>query len=534
MRRTLVIHPFLLAVFPVLFLFATNIEQFGLGVLVVPVLFLLTATALLWGLLTLVLKNARKAGLIMSLFLLLFFSYGHVYGALPYFGFIIWGVKIDVRHVTFLSMAGVFLLGSWLVVRRKRDLGVLTRVVNVSAAVLVAISVFNIAVFGIRNWGGGTAGPADGAGEGSETVRNADELPDIYYIILDAYARQDTLKDLYDYNNTDFLDYLKAKGFYVAEESTSNYPCTLLSFASSLNMDYLDKFVSDVSRDSDNLIPLIDLVRYSAVRRFLKEHGYTMVAFASGFMVVEMTSADVYITPGWFGDEFPNALIEMTPIGVFSAKLARIPLLRRRTLGTLDRLATLPGLKSPKFVFAHMICPHPPFVFGPEGQPVDPKALNRLGGPLFQTEAEAADYRRYYRDQVIFLNTKVKAMVDAIIERSERPPVIIIQGDHGPDSLDYSAHPDSIPALRERFAILNAYYLPGKDPVKAGLYPDISPVNSFRVVFNNFFGTSHDRLEARCFLQKGHKLYHLTDVTDLIRPASGTETKPLSSGGTGP
>lgn len=515
MRRTQVIHPFLLAVFPVLFLFATNIEQFRPRVLVAPLLFMLIVTALLWGLLSRVLRNPKKAGLIVSLFLMLFFLYGKAYDALPYFSFWLWRIRIDVRHVTFLAMVGLFAVGAWFAVRTRRDLSLLTRVVNVMAAVLVGMSVLNITAYGVRNWASQDKQGADELPGRTSAVTDARELPDIYYIIMDAYARQDILRDLYDYDNTEFIEFLRSKGFYVADESTCNYPYTITSFASALNMEYFSTLLPDTKPDSDDLTPMIRLLRYSEVRRVLKKHKYTVIAFAAGYMVTEMTSADVYVTIGWFGDEFPNALIEMTPVGVFSAKLARIPLLRRRILGTFEQLQCLPEFKSPKFVFAHITAPHPPFVFDRNGRPVDPKVLNRLGGPLLQSEQEVRDYRRYYTDEMTYLNGKIRTTIEAILEKSEKPPVIILQGDHGPKSLVFYRHRDSGPALRERFSILNAYYLPGKDA--QGLYPKISPVNSFRVVFNNYFGTDYKRLEDRNFFCVFPRVYDLEEVTDKIR-----------------
>ena len=74
-------------------------------------------------------------------------------------------------------------------------------------------------------------------------------------------------------------------------------------------------------------------------------------------------------------------------------------------------------------------------------------------------------------------------MVDQILQASETPPVIILQGDHGP-------WVGSIPI---RMQILNAYYLPG-DATRR-LYPTISPVNSFRVALNEIFGLGLPLLE---------------------------------------
>ena len=82
-------------------------------------------------------------------------------------------------------------------------------------------------------------------------------------------------------------------------------------------------------------------------------------------------------------------------------------------------------------------------------------------------------------------------MIDALIENSNIPPVIIIQGDHGP-------LPDLTEDPSQRIPILNAYYLPGIKTDKL-LYPYISPVNSFRVVLNSYFGQNLHLLEDKSY-----------------------------------
>jgi hypothetical protein len=67
-------------------------------------------------------------------------------------------------------------------------------------------------------------------------------------------------------------------------------------------------------------------------------------------------------------------------------------------------------------------------------------------------------------------------VVDQLLATSKTPPIIVIQGDHGGT---YWKRPD------QRMKILNAYYLPGAGNV---LYPSISPVNTFRIIFNTYFG----------------------------------------------
>ena len=140
---------------------------------------------------------------------------------------------------------------------------------------------------------------------------------------------------------------------------------------------------------------------------------------------------------------------------------------RERVLFALDQLEQLPSLEGPKFVFAHVVSPHKPFVFDAEG--------NYVAGNVNPNAA--------YADQVTYLNQRVMTLVVKLIQESETPPVIIIQGDHG-----------GVNAGKEnRLKILNAYYLPGGGI--ENLYPNITPINTFRVVFNTYFGAELPLLE---------------------------------------
>ncbi|MCV0387494.1 MAG: hypothetical protein K5821_13900 [Nitrobacter sp.] len=63
--------------------------------------------------------------------------------------------------------------------------------------------------------------------------------PNIYFFLMDAYARADKIKTILHYDNSPFLDLLKDRGFYVVERATANYPVTWLSIASTLSMKYV-------------------------------------------------------------------------------------------------------------------------------------------------------------------------------------------------------------------------------------------------------------------------------------------------------
>ncbi len=172
---------------------------------------------------------------------------------------------------------------------------------------------------------------------------------------------------------------------------------------------------------------------------------------------------------------------------------------RMRTTYALDHLGDLPEHDKPIFVFTHILCPHPPFLFNRNG-------ATRMRGTLLAdgtsggAEADRDFYRIGYKQQVEFVNTKVIEFVDRILAHSKRPPIIILQGDHGPGSrLVFGRESGSTTTvdLRERMSILNAYYLPAGG--EQALYPTITPVNTFRTVFNYYFGAKYPSLPDQSF-----------------------------------
>jgi hypothetical protein len=159
---------------------------------------------------------------------------------------------------------------------------------------------------------------------------------------------------------------------------------------------------------------------------------------------------------------------------------------RERIKHTISSLPEHASSEVPNFVFAHMVVPHEPFVFGENGEDVSPKNLpfdfSRIlneDNPPREPGTVDPDYARRYRAQATYVTKLVADAVEKILSRSSEPPIIIVQGDHGP----YGFSPD---VRLPRFPILNAYYLP--DGGARLLYPGITPVNSFRIVFNHYFG----------------------------------------------
>ena len=107
----------------------------------------------------------------------------------------------------------------------------------------------------------------------------------------------------------------------------------------------------------------------------------------------------------------------------------------------------------------------------------------------------------------------MESVIDSIISKSKTPPVIIVQADHGPGSLFNMENLEDT-YLKERFSIVEAYYLPGGD--HKNLYESITPVNTFRLIFNMYYGTDYDLLEDRNYFSRWSHPYECIDVTEAV------------------
>ncbi len=342
--------------------------------------------------------------------------------------------------------------------------------------------------------------------------------PDIYYIILDGYTRADVLRELYHYDNSEFLNELEKRGFYVAKSSRSNYTDTVHSIASSLNMVHINTLPEFVRQNGNisseevlkNILSV--LVQSNQVNTFLRQQGYSIVGFDSSYDLINITTADYYEHSPKIGRVNPQAAFELmfmdTTIGKLYFKLRGKdykPLQslfdehRERVLYTFSNLAKFSDREGSYFIYAHIISPHAPYIFGPNGEVrsgVDPfTLLDQQGGEQWDPNL--------YRDQVIYINKLVIKTIDQILENSNPKPIIILQADH---SSRVSGEREQSNELRMQllFPILNAYYLPDGDKSQL-LYSSITPVNSFRIIFNHYFGANFELLEDYSYIMETQK-----------------------------
>jgi len=490
------LYPFFAAIYPVLALLSFNLGEVKANAGIRPMLFSILITAVLLLLMKQLYRNWHRAAFASAGLALLFFTYGQVYDAI----FDKWNTpNLIVWMVTTWTILALTVL----------VLAALRNIRFEAAAVALNIILFGLLVYPtvqiIQDVMTQTPSAAREPYFKSQDLNVSTQatLPDIYYIMPEDYGRVDLLGQRFDIDVTSFMQNLKDMGFYVAECSQSNYPTSVLSLGSSLNMEYLQNLDKSFDPKSINQHPIWNSITNSAVVADLKKAGYKTVAFATGFAWSELDNSDVYYSPSPLTSgvtNFESLLLRTTPIRyVNNNQLFNLDEIdgqqyRERTMLIFNSMESLAKMPGPKFVFVHLIIPHEPFVFGPDGSPIDPAPfLNEKRRYTFDA------YKLGFQNEIPFLNTKLEESLKTLIADSARPPVIILQTDTSPLFMTGS----------DQFKILNAYYMPGHTDM---LYPNISPVNTFRVLFNTYFGTDYPLLDD---ISYDSPIPHIYDFTKI-------------------
>lgn len=343
-----------------------------------------------------------------------------------------------------------------------------------------------------------------------------DDRPDIYWIIVDRYGSRDTLQRVFEYDNAEFLGNLEERGFYVAEESRANYLITAQSLLATRNMEFLDgEALREQAATDDDWSPVYRGLRsHWAILDFLERLEYRFAYIGNRWEPTrDHPEADISYRAGGSG-EFVSVFTDTTLLRALRVLGDERQLDRRREHyeGVVHQWSSLHramDLAGPKFVHAHLVLPHDPYVFDANGD------------WLTEQEEGSRTWEEGYVGQVVYANGELLELIDALLDQpAESRPVIIIQSDEGPWPIPYLRDQElawadaTVDDLRQKFGVLNAIYLPHVDAEEAGLYPSISLVNTFPVVFNAFFGTDLPLLPDRSYVFRDlQHIYELTDVT---------------------
>jgi hypothetical protein len=545
-KRSVPLHPVLFAVLPALFLYARNRSEVRPAELVWPLLIAVPASLLVWWLCSQALRDGTRGAVLASLFWLWFFSFDHVRRSLESLG--AWAFSLQILN--FLAWP----LLAALLVRWRRGAHPLSSGLNAMAIALVAWQL--VLVGGFEFHRARLPGGRAVAGEARLVAGRTDGTrPHIYFIVLDAYAREDKLREVYHYDNRDFLAYLTSRGFQVIPRARANYCQTLFSLVSCLDLDYLWQLRSATSAQQDaggaqqrtggihrtqpvGVSSLPDQLSQNQVCGFLRRQGYRITAFRSGHDESELASADSHLSYHWHLDEFQLALVGSTPLGWAARQInsawADPDRVHVETLRyTFAHLADPARSRSPVFVYAHILSPHPPFILHANGARRE-SARDRSRAFADYAAVKRDAYITGYREKLQFTNRMLRQALDQVLAEAKRPTAIVLVSDHGsrvPDrgggpsaGSGSSASPSPVQdpdgalqgpegqgapraesrggpetaGVQESLSNLIALRLPGEQDPRPP--DDLSMVNVFRLVLDRYFGTDLPLLPDKSYV----------------------------------
>ncbi|MBP6916780.1 hypothetical protein KBB76_01050 [Candidatus Saccharibacteria bacterium] len=370
-----------------------------------------------------------------------------------------------------------------------------------------------------------------------------DTKPDIYYIVLDRYASQAVLKEQFNFDNQQFVDKLEKQNFYIKEDAYSNYPLTAISISSTLTANYTNKIVEKYKNNPvQSRVLYHNLIRQSAVVKALKKHGYKFMQIGSDYGAsnkAPLADEDIGYSqlisgPGitkqlrgfeaiQFNKSIFNQFFKMNnswwPFK--STSLEKVAFVDMQ-LTALNKIADDNGENGGRFIFAHILVPHRPFVFNKNGSISPYSGVDNYGKPI----------KTKYLDQIRYINGQMETIIDKVLQNTNGQAIIIINSDEGPYPQDLNstsavaaAKPNFLNVsdmsdwpvdwLKMKFSILQAVHMPQAD--KKDLQY-LSSVNLFRIVLNSYFDYGLEYLPDCNFgMYRGDKFeYNYKNISEKV------------------
>ena len=500
-KKDNVLHPFLFAVWPTLGMFSFNISLFNFSDILLPLALIIAFFFLFWLLLSKIFSNGIKAGLITSIFLILFFTYGifhyYVTDSSNNDDPIIFGLL----YVIFI---GILISLSVLIIKTKKNLSDLTFILNCTAATIILISFISIGNYYFDYYSF-----YDQTFDHSESNVQNIELPNVYYIILDEYANSKSLKKLFDFGNKEFLTNLKDRGFFIPSKGYNNYPSSFPSIPSMLNLNYVNHLDGTLTSSNYNAI-FHKLENQNLLMQKMNLYGYSIINIDGGINKKFSIAEKNLCINEFFNPQLVHSLTRISMLKSLDIGIT-IDETRKNRLCVFSDMSTInEQIKGPIFVYAHLILPHSPFLFGPNGEYVNPENI------LLEWETTSEQInseQNLYLDQLKFTNKKTLELVDKILI-SDPDALIIIQSDHGL-RLGVDWENPSEEMMVQSLSGFQAYYFPTKN--YDVLYDDMTPVNSWRIILNSFFEENYDLLDdSQYWMESVERPWNYTDVSQLV------------------
>lgn len=304
--------------------------------------------------------------------------------------------------------------------------------------------------------------------------------PNVYFLLFDEYAGSLALKEQYHFDN-DLDSFLLRQGFHINGRSRSNYNLTPFSMASVLNMAYIEGIKEPLHIVSQDYTNTSQLIRDSRVVRIFSAEGYAI----KNYSIFDLAG---HPAPAWQSFlPLKSRLITARTMGQrlerhWNSLVIRDLGIRHFVVQDYMKYAAsneefLTAVASeadhndgrPKFIYAHFMMPHFPYLFD---------SLGRRKSDREIYEERSTNPSSAYLGYVRYTNRRLEPLL-ASIRRNDPGAVIILCGDHGYRGWANRQNPTL------QFHNLNAVYFPDHDYSRWN--DSTAFVNQFRIVFDQLF-----------------------------------------------
>ena len=466
--KHLIIFPFLLAFFPSWILILKNYDELIFQDILIS-LAIVSVSIIIWIVIRKIIKNGNKAALITGVGVVFFFYFGYVQDALK--GILVSNIPVNKTSILVPISIIIFIISTIYFIKSKNNFESIIKIANVVSITLILVVCVQFIIPGASA-----------------------EKPNVYHIILDEYTDNEILTKKFGYNNEKFLEFLNNNGFYMHDKLFSTFGGTVKELNVILNMEY-PKEHRWMYEDYESL-------NNNKVMSIFSNQDYSVIETNSMMRWKNFSDVDTKLCydTNFINSEFLDQVLGKSIIRYFLEKYQQDT--RRDTVRCTFNVLNEITLKTdgPKYVFSHVYVPHPPFLFGPNGENVIPDHREISG-------LQSWENPQGYVNQLIYATNEITVVIKNIV-KNDPNAIIIVQGDTGTlTGTDISKK--TMKEIYQAHSILYAVRIPD---VEDSDY--MIPVNTYRIIFNNYFNMNYDYLEYHSYLV--HNDSNMEDITKKL------------------
>ena len=430
---------------------------------------IVSVSIIIWIVIRKIIKNGNKAALITGVGVVFFFYFGYVQDALK--GILVSNIPVNKTSILVPISIIIFIILTVYFIKSKNNFESIIKIANVVSITLILVVCVQFIIPGASA-----------------------EKPNVYHIILDEYTDNEILTKKFGYNNEKFLEFLNNNGFYMHDKLFSTFGSTVKELNVILNMEYPKK-LGWVSEDYESL-------NNNKVMSIFSNQDYSVIETNSMMRWKNFSDVDTKLCydTNFINSEFLDQVLGKSIIRYFLEKYQQDT--RRDTVRCTFNVLNEITLKTdgPKYVFSHVYVPHPPFLFGPNGENVIPDRREISG-------LQSWENPQGYVNQLIYATNEITVVIKNIV-KNDPNAIIIVQGDTGTlTGTDISKK--TMKEIYQAHSILYAVRIPD---VEDSDY--MIPVNTYRIIFNNYFNMNYDYLEYHGYLV--HNDSNMEDITKKL------------------